>query len=215
MNHDLITYYRDRAKEYEKIYTKPERQNDLKEATRTLQEYFAGKQVLEIACGTGYWTEKIADTATSVFATDINPSVIEQAKAKTWSHNNVTLEVADFYQLHPAQKYEAVFGGFIWSHILREDLDTFVRKLYDFVLPRGLVVFMDNRYVQGSSTPIAFTDTQGNTFQTRKLENGTEHQVLKNFPSEDFLKTKLENSFFHLQIINLEYYWIVAGERMN
>jgi hypothetical protein len=29
MNTDLISYYRDRAKEYENIYLKPERQDDL------------------------------------------------------------------------------------------------------------------------------------------------------------------------------------------
>ncbi|MBK7443258.1 MAG: hypothetical protein IPI65_17635 [Bacteroidetes bacterium] len=66
MNTDLVLYYKDRAEEYEKIYSKPERQEDLKSAATILQEIFADKQVLEIACGTGYWTEKIAVTATSI-----------------------------------------------------------------------------------------------------------------------------------------------------
>jgi ubiquinone/menaquinone biosynthesis C-methylase UbiE len=61
MNTDIVSYYKGRSKEYERIYSKPERQEDLKSATTILQEIFAGKQVLEIACETGYWTEKIAE----------------------------------------------------------------------------------------------------------------------------------------------------------
>jgi len=45
-------------------------------------------------------------------------------------------------------------------------------------------VFFDNRYVEGSSTPISRRDAQGNTYQARKLDNGSAHEVLKNFPTE-------------------------------
>ena len=50
MNGDIIVYYKNRAAEYEKIYAQPERQDDLKIASTILQEIFAHKQVLEIAC---------------------------------------------------------------------------------------------------------------------------------------------------------------------
>ncbi|MEZ4771565.1 MAG: class I SAM-dependent methyltransferase [Bacteroidia bacterium] len=211
MNTDLITYYRKRAKEYEKIYDKPERQADLVEATTFLQDCFAGKSVLEIACGTGYWTERIAATATSVLATDVNATVIDVAKNKTFPRHNVAFEVADLYQFQPAEKYDAVFGGFIWSHILLEDLDEFIRTVNNLVKPGGQVVFMDNRYVSGSSTPITSTDVNGNTFQTRKLENGDTWQVLKNFPSVDFLKNTLRSQSIRVAVKTLEYYWIAVG----
>jgi len=82
VNTDLIGYYRERAAEYEKIYTKPERQPDLQEAAQILQRIFQGKAVFEIACGTGYWTERLAKTATSILATDINTSVLELQNQK-------------------------------------------------------------------------------------------------------------------------------------
>lgn len=211
MNHDLISYYRQRAAEYEKIYDKPERQADLLEATTFLQECFAGKSVLEIACGTGYWTERIAATATSVLATDVNASVIDVAKNKTFAHENVAFEVADLYHIQPAEKYDAVFGGFIWSHILLEDLDEFIRTVRRFLKPGGHLVFMDNRYVPGSSTQITSTDKNGNTFQTRKLENGDTWQVLKNFPSVDFLENTLRSQSIQVAVKTLEYYWIAVG----
>ncbi len=66
MNSDMVSYYKDRANEYEKIYSKPERQNDLLLAGQILQDIFHDKEVFEIACGTGYWTEKISKTAHSI-----------------------------------------------------------------------------------------------------------------------------------------------------
>ncbi len=35
-----------------------------------------------------------------------------------------------------------------------------------------------------SSSPIAETDADGNTYQARTLEDGAKHRVLKNFPSQ-------------------------------
>lgn len=209
MNHDLISYYKNRAKEYEKIYLKPERQNDLQEATTILQSLFSKKQVLEIACGTGYWTEKIAETAGSVHATDINESVIDIAKSKEYK-NNVSFEAADIYNFTPYKKFEAVFGGFIWSHILLEDLDGFIDKIKSFTAPGGTIVFMDNNYVEGSNLPITKTDEQGNTYQTRKLEDGTSHLVLKNFPAKEFICEKLSAVTTEINFIHLPYYWIVS-----
>ena len=44
------------------------------------------------------------------------------------------------------------------------------------------LVFVDNRYVDGSSTPIEERDSSGNSYQIRTLEDGSRHRVLKNFP---------------------------------
>ena len=68
----LAGYYARRAKEYERIYAKPERQTDLAKLRSILQPAFAGANVLELACGTGYWTAVMATSAASVLATDIN-----------------------------------------------------------------------------------------------------------------------------------------------
>jgi demethylmenaquinone methyltransferase/2-methoxy-6-polyprenyl-1,4-benzoquinol methylase len=169
MNTDLVSYYKFRAEEYEKIYSKPERHEDLKSAATILQEIFADKQVLEIACGTGYWTEKIAATATSIFATDINESVINIAKQKDLSNKKVSFGIADIYNFNHSHKFESLFGGFIWSHILLQDLDKFLSTVNRLVSPGSTVVFMDNNYVDGSNLPITERDENGNSFQNRKL----------------------------------------------
>ena len=38
------------------------------------------QNLIEVACGTGYWTNHISKTATSIYATDINESVVKIAK---------------------------------------------------------------------------------------------------------------------------------------
>ncbi|AHM62799.1 putative methyltransferase [Flammeovirgaceae bacterium 311] len=211
MNQDLTLYYKERAKEYDKVYSIPEEQNDLVKATEIFQKLFFQKHVLEIACGTGYWTEQISKSATSIFATDINESVIEIAKSRK-IFENVVFEVADMYSLTPKAKYDALFGGFIWSHILLQDLDDFLDKITGFLKPNATVAFIDSKQVEGSSHSIkgiSKTDEQGNTYQTRNLENGANHLVLKNFPSQEFLIQKLTKFSKHINYIDLEYYWIV------
>jgi 2-polyprenyl-3-methyl-5-hydroxy-6-metoxy-1,4-benzoquinol methylase len=209
MNSDLIKYYKDRALEYEKIYSKPERQKDISAASLILQKIFEGKNVLEIACGTGYWTEKIAKTAKTILATDVNAAVIDIARVKTYSPATVTFGIADLYDLKTHEKFESLFGGFIWSHIKLEEIDTFIDTVNKKVMANGTVVFMDNNYVKGSNTAITYTDENGNTFQTRKLDDGSMHEVLKNFPSEDWLRSKLEATATEINFIDLEYFWIL------
>ena len=210
MPSDLVSYYNERAKEYERIYSKPERQDDLFNATLILQKIFANKVVLEIACGTGYWTERIAQSATSIFATDINESVLEIAKQKAYPYCKVEFGISDIYNCNINHKFESLFAGFIWSHIYLEKLDNFIDTVNDLVAPGGTVVFMDNNFIEGSNTPIINVDEDGNTFQTRTLEDGTTHLILKNFPTEDFLIQKLIAKVENIKFINLKYYWILT-----
>lgn len=134
------------------------------------------------------------------------------ARHKEYENNNVIFEQADFNQYQPSRKYEALFGGFIWSHIPVQELRDFLKNINRFVLPEGLVVFMDNNYVAGSNTPIDRTDEFGNTYQLRKLENGSAHLVCKNFPSEAFIRDQLQGLAGTIQFINLEYFWILMYE---
>lgn len=215
MNTDLISYYSDRAKEYEKIYAKPERQEELKIAATVLKGIFINKKVFEICCGTGYWTERIAQTATSIFATDVNESMLEIARYKDYGKAKVSFGIADIYKYEPTEPQENLFGGFIWSHIQVQDLDNFLKKINGFVVPGATVVMMDNNFVDGSNHPIAYTDEEGNTFQDRKLEDGTTHRVRKNFPTENFLREKVESWGTEITIIQSTYFWILSYKTKN
>lgn len=196
---DLVGYYRRRAAEYEAIYAKPERQADLAVLGRTIPERLDGERVLEIACGTGYWTERIARRAASVTAIDLAEEPMRIAQARTYERGNVTFRGADAYALPPGLgRFTAAYAGFWWSHVPRERRGEFAASLHARLEPGARVIFMDNRYVEGNSTPIAHTDAAGNTYQDRRLADGSVTRIVKNFPRR--------GDFEHLE--ELTYYWL-------
>jgi demethylmenaquinone methyltransferase/2-methoxy-6-polyprenyl-1,4-benzoquinol methylase len=72
------------------------------------------------------------------------------------------------------------------------------------------MVFMDNRFVAGSSTPINRRDAEGNTYQVRRLEDGSEHEVLKNFPTESEVREVLADRATGFSWTELPYYWFLT-----
>ncbi len=73
--------------------------------------------------------------------------------------------------------------------------------------PGVRVLWFDNRYVPGSSTPIAYADDHGNTWQRRPLDDGSLHDVLKNFPDDRALLEAVDGIATDVRITRLQYYW--------
>jgi ubiquinone/menaquinone biosynthesis C-methylase UbiE len=96
---DLASYYAARAAEYERVYAKPERQADLARLRRVVTRHFQGRRVLEVACGTGYWTVLLSAGAASVVATDVGAEVLEIARAKPVRGSRVEFRQADAFDL--------------------------------------------------------------------------------------------------------------------
>lgn len=184
-------YYAQRASEYERIYAKPERQADIAAVKAWLPSLFAGRRVLEVACGTGYWTPHAAAQCASWLATDVNDEVLAIARSKPLPHERVRFMLADAYALKVPGPHDAAFAGFWWSHVPLQRTGEWLDALHARLLPGARVVLIDNLYVDGSSTPISRRDAQGNSYQTRRLDDGTSHEVLKNFVSSDDMRRLL------------------------
>jgi ubiquinone/menaquinone biosynthesis C-methylase UbiE len=210
----LRQYYAARAREYERIYTKPERQADLTRLKELLPPMFANRRVLEVACGTGYWTQFLVRAAKSIVAVDANAETLEVANEKAWPPGRVSFSVADAYLL-PDEfgMFDAAFAGFWWSHIPVRDRSRFLNALDRRLLPGAKIVLLDNRFVEGSSTPISHRDDEGNTYQSRRLDDGSEHVVLKNFPPEFELRADVSALGRNTQYIPLEHYWLFIYEK--
>jgi ubiquinone/menaquinone biosynthesis C-methylase UbiE len=200
-------YYAARAAEYDRVYLKPERQSDLRAIERWVRERFAGRSVLEIACGTGYWTQYLAETAIRLRALDLTPETLAIAKGRVPA-TRAEFVIGDAYT--PAQyagEFDAAFAGFWFSHVPITRRDEFLSNLNAALEPGAQVVLLDNRFVEGSSAVIAVQDADGNTYQLRDLTDGSTHNVLKNFPGEEELLSIARRAGSEARVIQWRYYW--------
>ena len=208
---NLQAYSARRAAEYERIYSKPERQVDLGRLNARIAELFTGRTVLEIACGTGYWTEVVAPHVRSITAIDYAEETLAIARSKKYPSGRVEFAQGDAYALPDfGRRHDALFAGFWWSHVPLARLDSFLAGVAKSVAPGSVVAFLDNRYVEGSSTPLSRRDGEGNTYQTRKLDDGSTHDVLKNFPSEQELIGRANAHGEAAAVEELDYYWLLT-----
>lgn len=202
----MQSYYAQRAPEYDRVYQKPERQADLRRLETWLPATLAGRNVLEVAGGTGYWSQFIARRAASLTVTDGALSPIEIARNRVFGR--VVFTLADAYALAPELgSFDAAFAGFWLSHVPISRRVEFLTSLHARLRPDSIVVFMDNLYVDGSSTPIAETDAEGNTWQVRSLEDGSDHRVLKNFPDEAVLQAMIDDFGDQGIYREYDYFW--------
>ena len=210
----MLDYYNKRLVEYEAIYAKPERQTDLKKLVAHLQADVKSCSVLELACGTGWWTERLAPHAASWTATDADPGALEVVR-----HKNIqglsAIHTLNAYQPHVTAPVDCVFAAHWYSHLLHDECAAFLNAVSTCLKPGGRLIMLDNNYVTGSSTPISRTDVHGNTYQARPLQDGSMHEVLKNFPSHSQLKEASNANFDSCQFghslsLHTEHYWFVA-----
>ena len=193
----MQSYYAARAGEYDTVYGKPERQSDLRQIEHWLPKALSGQPLLEVACGTGYWTQFLASVAPSIVAIDSSAEMLAIARARVKA-SNVSFEIGDAYALpRRGQAFGAAFAGFWFSHVPLDRQSEFLCGLSAVLQPGAKVVLLDNRFVEASSSPISEPDSMGNTYQSRKLADGSIHRVLKNFPTEAQLLALVEGASGH------------------
>lgn len=201
-------YYARRAPEFDAVYDKPERQTDLHALKTLAEELLAGHDVLELACGTGYWTQVVAPSARSVTATDINDEMLSEARRRGDVEGSVRFALGDAWgPADIAGDFTAAMAAFWWSHVPREELPVFLERVSARLGTGARLVFLDNRYVEGSSTRVADVDASGNSYQIRTLGDGSTHLVLKNFPEPEEIRDALGSVGVDVELRLFDYYW--------
>jgi SAM-dependent methyltransferase len=206
----MLAYYAARAPHYDAVYFKPERRRDIAHLAAWLPARFRGRTVLEVACGTGFWTQFIAPAARSMVATDLAAQPLALARARP-DVGNVRFERADAYTLpDELGTFDGAFAGLWFSHVPVERRRAFLDGLHARLRRGAHVVMIDNATVQCRELPITETDGRGNTYQQRRLPDGSEHRVLKNFPTEAELRALLPANAADAEFRELENFWALA-----
>lgn len=207
---ELERYYRKRAPEYEDIYYRSDdvRKAELARAGERMSGIVAGRRVLELACGTGFWTEIAAESAQTIVATDINASMLELAKNKSFPRSNVTFTISDAYEPQTVPgEFNAGIANFWLSHVPKSKLRGFVKALHGR-LGLGSVVFMiDNTNAAGLGGEFVEEPGSEDTFKQRQLTDGSRHTIIKNYFTAEDLTTLLSDSVSDLDIEFATYYW--------
>src|SRR5262249_14447765 len=108
------------------------------------------------------------------------------------------------------QRFSGGLAGFWWSHVPKFRLRAFLAGLHRAFAPNATMVFIDNAYVEGSSTPVSRRDGDGNTYQQRTLDDGSTYEVLKTCPTEDELRCAVRGLATNVRVGFLPHYWILT-----
>jgi SAM-dependent methyltransferase len=99
-----------------------------------------GMNVLELGCGTGYFTRELARSGADVVAIDVSPELLEIAKANH-SAPNVRYEIQNAYALSYA---DAVFDSVVGSSVLHHlEVQEALREVYRVLKPGGTIYFTE------------------------------------------------------------------------
>ncbi|WP_327389342.1 class I SAM-dependent methyltransferase [Streptomyces sp. 3213.3] len=114
-----------------------------------------GEDVLELACGTGQWTVRLAARARSVLAVAATAEALVVARARG-PFPNVRFLQADLFTWRPSRRYDTVLFAFWLSHVPPTRLSEFWSAVAAMLAPGGRAIFVDDG-------PAAVADEDGVT----------------------------------------------------
>ncbi|PIE51150.1 hypothetical protein CSA37_13400 [Candidatus Fermentibacteria bacterium] len=201
---EVAEYYRSLAPVYHSRsrYPKTFSEADTGTLEKRIVKLFEGRRVLEIACGTGYWTSHAARSAKSVLATDLNKEMLREAENYCRGSSNVTFRESDAYTLEGIPEgFTGAFSVLWWCHMPCNMVSVFLKTLHKKLEPGSKVIHACQ--LKDMDTAYHLPDGQGNIIAERKLKNRA-YRIVKNVPDEErireiFLDLKVDYSVFPVQ----------------
>lgn len=183
--------YDRRAPEFESKYERadPVQRAELARLAEFVRDALRGRRVLEIACGSGYWTRCVAESARSVVGIDPAPRMLDLARARNLPGDVVEFRVGDAYRLHEIEgRFDAALAMFWLSHVPLSRLARFLDELRARLEPDSVVFMADDVYDPGTGGVLVRKPGIRDTFKRRTLRDGTEQVILKNYFDESALR---------------------------
>jgi 2-polyprenyl-3-methyl-5-hydroxy-6-metoxy-1,4-benzoquinol methylase len=183
---DQIDYYRRRAGEYD-VTAYGDVATARIRIARLVAEMRPAGSVLEIACGTGLWTEALAERAEEVTAIDAAPEALAIARDRV-RPSRVSFEVADVFSWDPGTRFDVIFFSAWLSHVPASRFGQFWQLLEGLLARNGRVLFIDEHVdVRGKEAYVAGRDE----VVERRLSDGSTFRVIKNFVDPAELELRL------------------------
>lgn len=201
-------YYRRRAAEYDATAY-----GDLAAArsriARLVAEMRPSGTVLEIACGTGLWTEALAAVADTVTALDVAPEAVTIARERVRS-SNVSFEVTDVFSWRTDAQFDVIFFSAWLSHVPLSRFERFWNILRGLLAAGGRVLFVDEPVeIRDKETYLPGTDE----VVERKLRDGSRFRIIKNFVDPEELERRLRGLGWECRIRRDPDEWVwICGE---
>lgn len=190
---EQVEFYRRRAPEYDEWWQRtgpydrgPEEAREWAEQVGEIEAALARFDprgaVLELAGGTGWWTERLAGTAETLTVVDASAETLELNRQRV-GRPDVSYLVADLFSWRPPRpsSFDVVFFSFWLSHVPRARFAEFWRLVGDCLRPGGRVFFIDNRWDATWTRPDPHIVGTQPDLQERRLSDGSVHRVVKVF----------------------------------
>lgn len=99
-----------------------------------------GMDVLEIGCGTGYYTKELERTGARITAIDISPDLLNVARS-TVKSDNVIFKLDNAYHMSfEDEVFDTVVGISVLHHL---DIEKAVKEIYRVLRPGGTIRFTE------------------------------------------------------------------------
>lgn len=209
---DQIAYYRARAGEYDDNLRNLERYvsmggsvagrsggEDGKEVAillKALEGMHPFDTVLELACGTGWWTQWLAQQAQHVTAVDAAAEMLTLNRERV-NAANVRYIQADVFSWKPDRQFDLVFFAFWISHVPHDRFAAFWQLVGDSLALHGRVFFvdeLDTEEARGQETRV------GGDAVLRTLEDGRQFRAVKVFYQPSELEAKLRTLGWNVDV---------------
>jgi 2-polyprenyl-3-methyl-5-hydroxy-6-metoxy-1,4-benzoquinol methylase len=203
-----VDYYRRRAGEYD-VTSYGDIAAARARIARIVAEMDPSGTVLEIACGTGLWTEALAGAAETVTALDVAPEAVAIARARV-RPGNVRFEVADVFSWETAARFDVIFFSAWLSHVPMSRFESFWQMLRGLLSEGGRVLFVDEPAEnRGKETYLP----GGDEIAERQLRDGSRYRIVKNYVDPERLKRRLRGIGWECRIQRDDNDWAwICGE---
>lgn len=218
---EQIAYYRARASEYDEWFYRLNRYDhgpeinqlwfdDVTQLVTAFQQLDPVDEAVELAAGTGIWTERLVKLARQVTVVDTSPEMIAINRAKL-PDANITYMQQDIFEWEPEREYDLVFFSFWLSHVPPERFASFLAKVRRATHAGGRLFLIDSRFEQtgaAKNNPL-FEDEE--TYRTRILNDGSEYTIVKIYYEPESLRESLARAGFDADVQFTDRYFIYAN----